>query len=58
MKEPDRLYASSVGLLMFMASFSYYSELKVQHRAQQEQSAQGKEKIHEQSNDLHINNAR
>ena len=57
-KEPNRLYASSVGLFLFMASFSYYSELRVQHRAQQEQSVEGKKKTHEQTNDLHLDTAR
>ncbi len=59
MKEPDRLIASSVGLLMFMGTFTYYSELRVQHKAEQE-VAQGasKERSPEQSNDLHLNNAR
>lgn len=59
MKEPDRLIASSVGLLMFMGTFTYYSELRVQHKAQQE-LAQGasKDRSPENSNDLHLNNAR
>jgi len=59
MKEPDRLIASSVGLLMFMGTFTYYSELRVQHKKEQE-LAQGasKERSPEQSNDLHLNNAR
>lgn len=34
MKEPDRLYASCVGLIMFMATFTAYSELRVRHRAE------------------------
>ena len=59
MKEPDRLIASSVGLLMFMGTFTYYSELRVQHKAKQE-LAQGasKDRSPENSNDLHLNNAR
>ena len=32
MKQPDRLWASSVGLLMFMASWTAYTELTVGHR--------------------------
>lgn len=32
MKNPDRLWASSVGLLMFMASWTAYTELSVGHR--------------------------
>ena len=56
MKEPDRLMASSVGLLMFMGTFTYYSELRVQHKAEQE-LAQGasKDRSPENSNDLHLN---
>ena len=59
MKEPDRLIASSVGLLMFMGTFTYYSELRVKHKAEQE-LAQGasKDRSPENSNDLHLNNAR
>lgn len=34
MKEPDRLYASCVGLIMFMATFTAYSELRVRHRTE------------------------
>lgn len=37
MKEPDRLWASSVGLIMFMATFTAYSEMRVQHKAATEQ---------------------
>ena len=34
MKEPDRLWASSIGLFMFMAAVTAYSELKLKpHRA-------------------------
>ena len=29
MKEPDRLWASSVGLLLFMASVTLYSEIRM-----------------------------
>jgi len=51
--------ASSVGLLMFMGTFTYYSELRVKHKAEQE-LAQGasKDRSPENSNDLHLNNAR
>ncbi|GAB6047975.1 hypothetical protein JCM19379_18020 [Methyloparacoccus murrellii] len=33
MKEPDRLWASSLGLVMFMATFTAYSEMRVRHKA-------------------------
>ncbi len=32
MKEPDRLWASSVGLIMFMLTFTVYSEMRVKHK--------------------------
>lgn len=59
MKEPDRLIASSVGLLLFMGTFTWYSELRVQHKAAEEAAlGANKERSPEQSNDLHLNNAR
>lgn len=58
MKEPDRLIASSLGLLMFMGTFTYYSELRVQHKAEQDAMQSEREKSPEQSNDLHLNTAR
>lgn len=58
MKQPDRLIASSVGLLMFMGTFTYYSELRLQHKTEVEKTQLSKERSPEQSNDLHINNAR
>ncbi len=33
-KEPDRLWASSIGILMFMATFTGYSEMRVRHKAE------------------------
>ena len=32
MKQPDRLWASSLGLFLFMASWTLYSELRVKHK--------------------------
>lgn len=32
MKEPDRLWASSVGLLLFMAAVTGFSEMKMKQR--------------------------
>ena len=58
MKEPDRLIASSLGLLMFMGTFTYYSELRVQPKAEQDAMQSEREKSPEQSNDLHLNTAR
>ena len=58
MKEPNRLIASSLGLFMFMGSFTYYSELRVQHKTELEKAQLSKERSPEQSNDLHLNSAR
>ena len=38
MKEPDRLWASSMGIIMFMATFTAYSEMRVRHKAANEQT--------------------
>lgn len=38
MKEPDRLWASSMGVIMFMATFTAYSEMRVRHKAATEQT--------------------
>jgi hypothetical protein len=35
-KQPDRLWASSVGIIMFMATFTAYSEMRVRHKAETE----------------------
>ena len=35
-KEPDRLWASSVGIIMFMATFTAYSEMRLKHKAPQD----------------------
>lgn len=58
MKEPDRLMASSVGLFMFMGTFTYYSELRLQHKTEQEAVQTSRERSPERSNDLHLNTAR
>jgi len=33
MKDPHRLWASSVGLIMFMVCFTAYSEARLKHKA-------------------------
>ena len=35
-KKPDRLWASTVGVIMFMVTFTAYSELRLQHRKETE----------------------
>lgn len=57
-KNPDRLMASSVGIFMFMATFTWYSELRVQHRPDSERIQGARERSPEQSNDLHLDTAR
>ncbi|MGZ8219808.1 hypothetical protein [Methylomagnum sp.] len=51
MKEPDRIWASSVGLLLFMAGVTVYSELKLKPKApgqqehHQERSAEDRNQL-------------
>lgn len=60
MKTPDRLMASSVGILMFMATFTWYSELRVQHRQPSErvQGGDARGRSAEDTNDLQLDHAR
>jgi hypothetical protein len=37
MKEPDRLWATSLALLVFMASVTAWSEMRLQHKSPQQQ---------------------
>lgn len=54
MKEPDRLWASSIGLLMFMASVTLYSEVRLKpHMPAQGERKQGE--TAEQRNQLELN---
>lgn len=53
MKEPDRLWASSVGLLIFMAGVTVYSELRLKPRALQSQG-QHHEQSREDRNQLNM----
>lgn len=54
MKEPDRLWASSVGLLLFMAAVTGYSELRMKQRVQ-EQAEHRQGETAEQRNQLQLN---
>lgn len=56
-KEPDRLIASSVGILMFMATFTAYSELRVKHR-QMVDGAPERQQSHDQQNELQLDRLR
>ena len=35
MKEPDRLWATTLGLFLFMGSFTAYSEMRLRHKQAQ-----------------------
>lgn len=54
MKEPDRLWASSMGVIMFMATFTAYSEMRVQHKAATQQTDQ-RRGSQEDRNQLQLN---
>lgn len=58
MKEPDRLWASFVGILMFMATFTGYSEMRVRHKTAEEMAQGHKPVSPEQANDLNLGGAR
>jgi len=58
MKEPDRLWASFVGILMFMATFTAYSEMRVRHRTAEELALGHKTMSPENANDLNLGRAR
>ncbi len=53
MKEPDRLWASSVGLLLFMASVTAYSELRLRHKTPG-QGEQHQQRSADQQNELQL----
>mgnify|MGYP006287435379 CR=1 FL=1 len=58
MKEPDRIWASGVGLLMFMATFTAYSEMRVRHKTAEEVALGHKPVSPEKANDLNLGGAR
>ena len=57
MKEPDRLWASSVGILMFMATFTAYSEIRLKHKSPQEGAPQ-RQVSPEKQNELQLDRLR
>jgi hypothetical protein len=57
MKEPDRLWASSVGILMFMATFTAYSEIRLRHKSPQERAPQ-RQGSPERQNELQLDRLR
>lgn len=56
MKNPDRLYASTVGLLMFMASFTWYSDIEFKMKKAEAPAVQSQQRNHDDANELHLNN--
>ncbi len=57
-KEPDRLWASSMGIIMFMATFTAYSELRVRHRAATEGVAVHERGSADQQNEMDVSKMR
>jgi hypothetical protein len=53
MKEPDRLWASSVGLFLLMGSFTAWSELRMPHRPEGQREHQQERPV-EQQNELQL----
>ena len=54
MKEPDRLWASTVGILMFMAAWTAYSELHFKHKPAGQEGAPQKQRPVESQNELQL----
>lgn len=59
MKEPDRLWSTTLGLLMFMAGVTGYSEMRLKHKTPEQIAAEQQKQHHqrdgrgsEQENDL------
>lgn len=55
MKEPDRLWASSVGILLFMAAVTLYSEARLKPKQPLEQGAHRQGETRDQRNELQFN---
>jgi hypothetical protein len=53
MKEPDRLWASSLGLFLFMAAVTAYSEIRLKHKAPQVREP-AQERSADQRNELQL----
>lgn len=53
MKAPDRLWASSLGLFMFMAFVTAYSEIRLKHKSPQQREAK-EERSLDRRNDLQL----
>ena len=53
-KQPERLWASTIGVLMFMASWTAYSELHFKHKPEGQQRDARSEMSPEDSNQLQL----
>jgi thiol:disulfide interchange protein len=54
MKEPDRLWASTVGILMFIASWTAYSELHFKHKSTGQEGVPQQQRSTESQNELQL----
>jgi hypothetical protein len=55
MKEPDRLWATTLGLFLFMGSFTAYSEMRLRHKqAQAKGTAPTQERSLDNRNELQL----
>ena len=57
-KNPDRLWASSVGIIMFMATFTAYSEMRLRHKNETQQASSPGERSPERQNELQLDRMR
>ena len=53
-KQPDRLWASTLGVLMFMASWTAYSELHFKHKPEGQQRESQSEMSSDSRNQLQL----
>lgn len=58
MKEPDRLWASSMGLFLFMASWTLYSEMKLRQKTPGQPGHEEVQRSPEQQNALQLDRMR
>jgi hypothetical protein len=58
MKNPDRLWASTLGLLLFMGSWTLYSEMTMKHRPAGQAHEQERPRSPEQQNELQLDRVR
>lgn len=54
-KKPDRLWASSVGLVLFMVAFTGYSEARLKHKAAGQDDHPREQLSPDRQNELQLN---